>query len=200
MECSEKVTVHWYLCRNMLNQRTDSTSVGNCWQIIWRNWFLFASGTWWTRRTSWTMSKSLVVTYLRTLEMIWKHVGKFGWPISYSYLNHELMNKRLNPKCNPIVQEYVLPDLSSNRKGRIRQYDELVTDADQILVMNNERFSVPELLFHPDDIGMSSVCWNYQFLTLCIQALSSQAFPPLLHYRYRSFRVIFRGCSGLTLV
>jgi actin-related protein 6 len=29
-----------------------------------------------------------------------------------------------------------------------------VTESDQILVMNNERFTVPEILFHPDDIGM----------------------------------------------
>jgi actin-related protein 6 len=30
-----------------------------------------------------------------------------------------------------------------------------VTDTDQILVMNNERFTVPELVFRPDDIGQS---------------------------------------------
>ena len=29
----------------------------------------------------------------------------------------------------------------------------MVTETDQILVMNNERFSVPEILFRPDDIG-----------------------------------------------
>ncbi|KAG6889499.1 hypothetical protein C0995_000665 [Termitomyces sp. Mi166 len=66
----------------------------------------------------------------------------------------ELMNRRLEPKSNPIVQEYVLPDLSSNRKGRIRQSGDIVAEADQILVMNNERFCVPELLFRPDDIGL----------------------------------------------
>jgi actin-related protein 6 len=30
----------------------------------------------------------------------------------------------------------------------------MVTETDQILVMNNERFSVPEILFRPDDIGL----------------------------------------------
>lgn len=59
----------------------------------------------------------------------------------------------MNPKHNPIVQEYILPDLSTNRSGRIRQPDDIV-ETDQILVMNNERFTVPELLFRPDDIGM----------------------------------------------
>uniref|UniRef100_A0A8H7XR10 Actin-like protein ARP6 n=1 Tax=Psilocybe cubensis TaxID=181762 RepID=A0A8H7XR10_PSICU len=61
---------------------------------------------------------------------------------------------RIDPKRNPIVQEYVLPDLSTNRKGRIRQPDDIITETDQILVMNNERFTVPELLFRPDDIGL----------------------------------------------
>ncbi|KAF8074027.1 actin-related protein Arp6 [Lyophyllum atratum] len=77
---------------------------------------------------------------------------------------------RSNPKSNPIVQEYVLPDLSSNRKGRIRQANDIVTEADQILVMNNERFAVPELLFRPDDIGMSFlnllVFWLLQLVIL----------------------------------
>ena len=60
---------------------------------------------------------------------------------------------RLDPKRNPIVQEYILPDLSMNQSGRIRQPDDMI-ETDQILVMNNERFTVPELLFRPDDIGM----------------------------------------------
>lgn len=61
----------------------------------------------------------------------------------------------MNPKDNAIVQEYILPDLSINRKGRIRQQDDLVTETDQILMMNNERFTVPEVIFRPDDIGAS---------------------------------------------
>lgn len=59
----------------------------------------------------------------------------------------------MDPKNNPIVQEYVLPDLSTNQSGRVRQPGDVV-ETDQILVMNNERFTVPELLFRPDDIGM----------------------------------------------
>jgi hypothetical protein len=59
-----------------------------------------------------------------------------------------------DPKNNPIVQEYLLPDLSSHRKGRIRQPDEILADTDQVLTMNNERFTVPEIIFRPDDIGM----------------------------------------------
>ncbi|KAF9046356.1 actin-like protein ARP6 [Panaeolus papilionaceus] len=59
---------------------------------------------------------------------------------------------RTDPKHNPIVQEYILPDLSTNRMGRVRQPDDIITETDQILVMNNERFTVPEILFRPDDI------------------------------------------------
>ncbi|RDB14700.1 Actin-like protein ARP6 [Hypsizygus marmoreus] len=56
---------------------------------------------------------------------------------------------RANPKTNPIVQEYILPDLSTNRKGHIRQPDDIVAETDQILVMNNERFTVPEPKYFP---------------------------------------------------
>ncbi|KAF8228073.1 actin-related protein Arp6 [Tricholoma matsutake] len=66
----------------------------------------------------------------------------------------DLETCRVYPKNNPIVQEYILPDLSTNRRGRIRQPDDIMTETDQILVMNNERFAVPEILFHPDDIGL----------------------------------------------
>jgi actin-related protein 6 len=64
------------------------------------------------------------------------------------------MSGRVDPKHNLIVQEYVLPDLSTNRQGRIRHPDDIIAETDQILVMNNERFTVPELLFRPDDIGL----------------------------------------------
>ncbi|KAG6856228.1 hypothetical protein H0H87_006322 [Tephrocybe sp. NHM501043] len=73
--------------------------------------------------------------------------------VSQNFRN-DLETCRMNPKSNPIVQEYILPDLTTNRRGRIRQPNDIVAEADQILVMNNERFSVPELLFRPDDIGL----------------------------------------------
>ena len=60
---------------------------------------------------------------------------------------------RTNPKHNPILQEYVLPDFSTNRRGHVRKPDEMASETDQVLYMGNERFSVPEILFRPDDIG-----------------------------------------------
>ncbi|KAI0335723.1 actin-like protein Arp6 [Cubamyces sp. BRFM 1775] len=61
---------------------------------------------------------------------------------------------RVQPTRNAIVQEYVFPDYSANRPGRIRRAGETLDDSRQTLVMNNERFTVPEILFHPTDIGL----------------------------------------------
>ncbi|KAJ7895533.1 actin-related protein Arp6 [Mycena olivaceomarginata] len=66
----------------------------------------------------------------------------------------ELEICRSDPKRNSIVQEYVLPDLTKSKAGRIRQPDDIPLDTDQVLTMGNERFSVPEIIFRPDDIGL----------------------------------------------
>jgi hypothetical protein len=51
--------------------------------------------------------------------------------------------------------QYVLPDFSLNRPGILLEPGQVVKDASwQILEMNNERFTVPELLFTPSDIGV----------------------------------------------
>ncbi|GJE94184.1 actin family protein [Phanerochaete sordida] len=71
--------------------------------------------------------------------------------------DQDLETCRANARANPIVQEYVLPDFSSNRKGRVRQPEEILEDSHQILYMNNERFTVPEVLFRPDDIGLEQM-------------------------------------------
>jgi hypothetical protein len=94
------------------------------------------------------------------LNKISRHVGKQIYPCSLhfgSVLQNLMCPGRVDPKHNPIVQEYVLPDLSTNRKGCIRSPDDIITETDQILVMNNERFTVPELLFRPDDIGRCTI-------------------------------------------
>ncbi|KXN84331.1 Actin-like protein ARP6 [Leucoagaricus sp. SymC.cos] len=63
----------------------------------------------------------------------------------------------IDPTINSIVQDYILPDLSKNQKGHVRSPDDILLDTDQVLVMNNERFTVPELLFRPDDIGLEQM-------------------------------------------
>ncbi|KAG1901091.1 actin-related protein Arp6 [Suillus fuscotomentosus] len=66
----------------------------------------------------------------------------------------DLETCRSNPKKNSIVREYVLPNFSINRPGRIRLPNEELSTTDQVLHMENERFTIPELLFRPDDIGL----------------------------------------------
>jgi actin-related protein 6 len=65
-----------------------------------------------------------------------------------------LVVSRQDPKRNGIAQEYVLPNFSTNRQGRIKQRHDILADDEQVLLMNNERFAVPEVLFKPSDIGL----------------------------------------------
>ena len=57
---------------------------------------------------------------------------------------------------NTIGKEYVLPDYLEIRRGHIRDKFEAV-QGKQIIKMNNERFSVPEILFSPSDIGIKQM-------------------------------------------
>ena len=76
---------------------------------------------------------------------------------------------------NPIRRDYVLPDYITNHTGFIRDpmqvetssvqdptkpkieeqvlFTMKMTQISQVLVMNNERITVPELLFTPSDVG-----------------------------------------------
>ncbi|KAH7885477.1 actin family [Phlebopus sp. FC_14] len=61
---------------------------------------------------------------------------------------------RSRPKKNSIVLEYLLPDYSINRGGQIKRPEYELSPTDQVLLMESERFTIPELLFRPDDIGL----------------------------------------------
>lgn len=70
-----------------------------------------------------------------------------------------------------IVVDYVLPDYNSHKQGFVRSHDpSLVAKmkkmgvmtgpgglAEDFMTLGNERFSVPELLFNPGDVGMKQV-------------------------------------------
>jgi actin-related protein 6 len=76
--------------------------------------------------------------------------------LSFACTADLICNSSGNPKKNPIVQEYVLPDFTTSRQGHIRTESDIIPDRDNpIVYMSNERFSVPELLFNPSDIGQS---------------------------------------------
>ncbi|KAI1759807.1 Actin/actin-like protein [Hypoxylon sp. FL1150] len=62
-----------------------------------------------------------------------------------------------------IAKDYVLPDFHTRTKGVVREFDpqqsskarKLATESNEdVLTLRNERFTVPELLFHPSDIGI----------------------------------------------
>lgn len=69
-------------------------------------------------------------------------------------LHADLEACRTDPKRNRVVKEYVLPNFASRRVGHVRSTGEELLATDQVLYMGNERFLVPEILFHPDDIGL----------------------------------------------
>ncbi|CAG8514886.1 9116_t:CDS:10 [Funneliformis caledonium] len=88
---------------------------------------------------------------------------------------------RKNPRDNPILQEYILPDFSRNSKGYIREkkrggvYDQ---SDEQVLYMNNERLSVPEILFNPMDVGMNQAGIP-EVIVESINATHPEMFPSL---------------------
>lgn len=68
--------------------------------------------------------------------------------------------KSLKNSANPIVVDYVLPDYNSCKGGHRRPHMPKKTgptasrDDEQVMVLGNERFTVPELLFSPSDVGL----------------------------------------------
>lgn len=84
--------------------------------------------------------------------------------VSQDYMK-DLRLAQLKPLKNPHMQDYLLPDFSSVAEGLIKPHEEMIArsakrrktdDSDeQIVRIANERFSAPELLFQPSDIGMS---------------------------------------------
>lgn len=68
--------------------------------------------------------------------------------------------KLLKNSANPIVVDYVLPDYNSCKSGHRRPHMPKKTgpatgrDDEQVMVLGNERFTVPELLFSPFDVGL----------------------------------------------
>ncbi|KAF6722117.1 Actin-related protein 6 [Oryzias melastigma] len=69
---------------------------------------------------------------------------------------------QLRGEDNDLMRDYVLPDFSSIKKGFCKPREEMVFSGkyktgEQILRLVNERFAVPETLFHPSDIGIQEM-------------------------------------------
>ncbi|KAF8125744.1 actin-related protein Arp6 [Boletus edulis] len=84
---------------------------------------------------------------------IMNHVKEACCYVSTQFIA-DLETCRSSPKKNPIVMEYLLPNFAINRGGEIRRPGYELSPTDQVLLMENERFTIPELLFRPDDIGL----------------------------------------------
>ena len=59
-------------------------------------------------------------------------------------------------EVNSVTREYILPDYLEVRRGYVRRNNEPI-HGKQVIKMNNERFSVPEILFSPADIGIKQM-------------------------------------------
>lgn len=94
--------------------------------------------------------------------------------------NHDISAALKKGKDNSFAVDYVLPDFTTLRRGYIRPKEEIGSGEQvckifltslgyfqgdlaflftvvQVIRMNNERFTVPELLFHPSDIGIQQM-------------------------------------------
>lgn len=76
--------------------------------------------------------------------------------------NEQLKKCEQNRKNN-VVRDYILPDFTNVKRGYVRPPDWKANrlapkpDDPQFVRLSNERFQVPELLFHPSDVGISQV-------------------------------------------
>ncbi|CAH8583897.1 Actin- protein 6, variant 2 [Schistosoma haematobium] len=95
---------------------------------------------------------------------------------------------RSNQKSNSILREYVLPNYVDVHRGYVRDPNAVASEnsgkdkSEQrasnlsqqgyVLRLNNERFTVPELIFHPSDVG-----YQEMGLTEAIHYLMSERLP-----------------------
>jgi actin-related protein 6 len=73
---------------------------------------------------------------------------------------HPLFSYRLKTRENTNIRDYVLPDYANIRKGYAKSQEDstgIPQNNEQIIRLNNERFTVPELLFKPSDIGIEEM-------------------------------------------
>ena len=103
---------------------------------------------------------------------------------------------KLRDDRNTIVRDYVLPDFSHIQHGYVKTTPTMTTKEsettfeEQILRLTNERFTVPELLFHPSDIGIQQ-CGIPE---AAIEAIAST--PDILHPHLYS-NILLTGGSAM---
>ena len=77
-----------------------------------------------------------------------------------NFFKDDMLTTQKRGSLNTIARDYVLPDYMNVKRGYIRPLDEMwtkYTGTEQLLRINNERFTIPEILFHPSDIGIQQM-------------------------------------------
>lgn len=91
------------------------------------------------------------------------------------YKDMELAKNKLEK--NPITKDYVLPDYTTLRRGYLK--DPEPPNEQQTLRLANERFAIPEILFHPSDIGIRQMGIPEAIMD-SVKACSEDMWPHLL--------------------
>ncbi|XP_043214148.1 actin-related protein 6-like [Amphibalanus amphitrite] len=100
----------------------------------------------------------------------------------------DMKQAALPPADNPILRHYVLPDFTSLRRGYMKPRDSAAAPAaegEQLIRLTNERFSVPELLFHPSDVGIQQMGIP-EAIVEAVSACPPETWPHL----YRNIRLV----------
>ncbi|KAK7604023.1 hypothetical protein V9T40_004296 [Parthenolecanium corni] len=71
--------------------------------------------------------------------------------------NEDMRTSQRKDDKNHIVRDYVLPDYTTIRRGHVVQPEQAIQNDYQKLRLSNERFTIPELLFHPSDVGIKQM-------------------------------------------
>lgn len=115
--------------------------------------------------------------------------------------------KRQAASEESVVVDFVLPDPNANKKGFMRPHDPLMHAkkkkgalsglsseilSEDVLILGNERFTVPELLFRPSDIGMKQAGVSEMIL----QSLS--VLPPGLHAAFLANVLVVGGNANFS--
>ncbi|KAL1456991.1 hypothetical protein WDU94_001671 [Cyamophila willieti] len=77
--------------------------------------------------------------------------------VSQDFYRDMEVARRRDGEDNSIVREYVLPDYTTLKRGYLRKPGSEKNDQFQTLRLTNERFAIPEVLFHPSDIGIDQM-------------------------------------------
>lgn len=86
------------------------------------------------------------------------------------HFQNDMLNARKRYPENKIVREYVLPDFTSIKRGFLREPSTATEKKEldqQTLKLTNERFTIPELLFHPSDVGIHQMGISEAVIDAC---------------------------------